>query len=111
MRSRPITNGSDEHARRLYSVGKKLVDHIARTNSGRVLASEVAEMGTGMSLAEPDGGDSCFTFVGTVLGFDIADLFGSGADKVLVSFGFGLGLTRDASVSLSELLSTRTYWN
>ena len=108
-RSGPITNRSGEHARHLYNVGKKLVDQVARANSGRVVASEVAVIGAEMSIAEPDGEISCFTFGGFALGFDTADLFGSGAAEFLID----LGLTRDASgvVSLSELLSTRTYWN
>ena len=106
-RSGPITNRSGEHARHLYNVGKKLVDQVVHVNSGRVVVSEVAVIGAEMLIAEPDGEISCFTFGGFALGFDTADLFGTGAAEFLID----LGLTRDASgvVLLSELLSTRTY--
>jgi hypothetical protein len=94
----------------MYNVGKKRVAHVACMNSSRVVAREVNAMVTGMSLADPDGGDSCFTFDGFVLAFDAADFFGSGADEFLESFG----LTRGAFggvVSLSDPLSMITYWN
>ena len=39
--SAPITNGLEELPKRLYSVGKKLVDQVEWANSGNPVVSEV----------------------------------------------------------------------
>lgn len=110
-RSESITKGSGEHAKRLYSVGKKTVDQVARANSGRALTSETTVTMAGMLAVDPEGGDSFFMLGSVALVFDAADFVWLGAADCLMPVG--LGLVRDGAfggvgTSLSGALSTRT---
>jgi hypothetical protein len=105
-RSGSITNGSGEHARHLYSVGKKLVAQAARANSGRVLTSEVAKTVVGLSVADAERGDSFFMLGSFAFVFDAADFTTLGATIFLV--GFCLTAVVRGVKSLSDSLSKRT---
>ena len=105
-RSESITNGSGEHAKCFYSVGKKIVDQAACTNSGRALTLEVTTTVPGMSAVDPEGGDSFFMFRSFALVFDATDF-----DCLDCLVGLGLtwgGVFRGVGTLPSDALSKRT---